>query len=816
MKQTPDTETEDLRGGLTHRITLDPYNVADRGKDVGQRKRKADINRELYGEGLLGDDLAPKKSGELSRRFMVPPFTVLSAREGWWQDRKRAWLDLGIQSELGRGDDGRAASNLPNAADGTLLIDQYRGKVAQNSTLAKETAPPPPRARFSAPTIIVEDETESQDQLASQPLPVPELMRHAMALPTEEPPPFDASTWDDTKPAAVGMDIESYNNYFFVGFKNFATSKRLGFEMSGRSTLDVDAIRRVLATHCIITFNGLTYDLPVLAMALRGDSARDLKLVSNEIINQGVKHWEVEKKYGIQLPRCNHVDLSEPNPSVRQSLKTLGARLHAPLVMDLPYDPEATLTRQQMNVVSMYCHNDLDHTHLLFNALREPLSLRVSLGKRYGLDLRSRSDAQVGEDVVRKRIEKATGRRLSRKAPETDPTFRYMVPPFISFRTPQLREMADRLAVSEFHVHGYGVDAPAWLKESVITLGGGTYQMGIGGLHSTEETRAAYSDDDHQLVDADVAGQYPAIIVKLGELGLHPKGAGKAFTAEFKQMLIERNEAKRAVKTATGQEKEALKAATDGGKIANNGVYGKLLSSYSFLYQPSLGIGTTLTGQLTVLMLVERAELAGIPVISANTDGALFRCPRGKLEELNAMLRTWEAETGFEVETAKYRSIHNSSVNTYIAVKEDGTVKRKGPPGNPWAEGDLRGQLSKNPQMTVCSDAVVELIKTNRPLEESIRACTNPRAFITVIQARDGAKWREQYLGRVVRYYWSTDHAPIYSAGGKKRKIAKTDGARPMMELATTLPDDIDWPRYIREATDLARDLGVIKREGMI
>lgn len=44
-----------------------------------------------------------KANGSLADRFMVPPFSVLNAREGWWQDRKRSWLALGIQSELGRG-----------------------------------------------------------------------------------------------------------------------------------------------------------------------------------------------------------------------------------------------------------------------------------------------------------------------------------------------------------------------------------------------------------------------------------------------------------------------------------------------------------------------------------------------------------------------------------------------------------------------------------------------------------------------------------------------------------------------------------------
>jgi len=39
----------------------------------------------------------------LAERFIVPPFSVLDARQGYWQARKAAWLALGIQSELGRG-----------------------------------------------------------------------------------------------------------------------------------------------------------------------------------------------------------------------------------------------------------------------------------------------------------------------------------------------------------------------------------------------------------------------------------------------------------------------------------------------------------------------------------------------------------------------------------------------------------------------------------------------------------------------------------------------------------------------------------------
>jgi len=54
---------------------------------------------EEAGDEPAGD--APK--GNLSDRFMIPPFSVLNAREGWWQNRKKAWLAIGIKSELGRG-----------------------------------------------------------------------------------------------------------------------------------------------------------------------------------------------------------------------------------------------------------------------------------------------------------------------------------------------------------------------------------------------------------------------------------------------------------------------------------------------------------------------------------------------------------------------------------------------------------------------------------------------------------------------------------------------------------------------------------------
>ncbi len=39
---------------------------------------------------------------KLEREYLVPPFSILDTRQGYWQDRKRLWLSLGIESEIGR------------------------------------------------------------------------------------------------------------------------------------------------------------------------------------------------------------------------------------------------------------------------------------------------------------------------------------------------------------------------------------------------------------------------------------------------------------------------------------------------------------------------------------------------------------------------------------------------------------------------------------------------------------------------------------------------------------------------------------------
>lgn len=64
-----------------------------------------DINAELNGLDLFGEPIKPKAAGPVAERFGFPPFSVLDARQGEWQERKRAWASIGIKSEIGRKDE---------------------------------------------------------------------------------------------------------------------------------------------------------------------------------------------------------------------------------------------------------------------------------------------------------------------------------------------------------------------------------------------------------------------------------------------------------------------------------------------------------------------------------------------------------------------------------------------------------------------------------------------------------------------------------------------------------------------------------------
>lgn len=90
-----------LAGWDDELLRLEVTELRDEGFDVDLLGFEAvELDTLLGGSAAVTTQDAARES--LADRFLIPPFSVLNAREGWWQDRKRSWIALGLESEAGR------------------------------------------------------------------------------------------------------------------------------------------------------------------------------------------------------------------------------------------------------------------------------------------------------------------------------------------------------------------------------------------------------------------------------------------------------------------------------------------------------------------------------------------------------------------------------------------------------------------------------------------------------------------------------------------------------------------------------------------
>lgn len=74
--------------------------AAGNGDGNGDNGDAEEGNGDAEGDAQATPD--PERTGGLARRFLIPPFSTLDTRQGYWRERKRQWLSLGLKSEIGR------------------------------------------------------------------------------------------------------------------------------------------------------------------------------------------------------------------------------------------------------------------------------------------------------------------------------------------------------------------------------------------------------------------------------------------------------------------------------------------------------------------------------------------------------------------------------------------------------------------------------------------------------------------------------------------------------------------------------------------
>lgn len=584
------------------------------------------------------------------------------------------------------------------------------------------------------------------------------------------------------------IDVECFRNFFLIGVTDKAT--RTHVSCRSDNGINWERLDRILGESTVVTFNGIHYDFPMISAARAGYAPEQLKQFSDAIIQGNLRPWEFHRQTGIPdiSEWVDHIDLFEVAPGMG-SLKAYGARLHSKRLQDLPYPHDAVLTPEQANVVDAYCVNDRETTLDLRDHLAPQIDLRVSLGAEYELDLRSKSDAQMAEAIMRREA----GRRIEVPPMPVGQTIHYTPPAFVSFQTPQLQR-ALRIVVESPFTFRAAIEMHPRLAALQVVIGGNAYRMGMGGLHSSETSVVQRDDAGHELSDHDVASYYPKII---DELGIEPPQLAGIFRRVFKGWLARRLAAKQA----------GDKVTADALKIVVNGTFGKLGSPWSVMFDPAAMVRVTLTGQLAMLMLIEYLELHGISVVSANTDGLVIRCPLHLRDTRDHILREWGRVTGFETEAVRYRLIASRDVNNYVAVKPDGEVKRKGKYSEKGSAGN--SVLSKNPEGLVCLDAVCAYLARGVPVADTIAACNDIRRFVFARKVDGGAVKDGERLGRIVRWYYASGETGAIHYVESGKMVPRTEGARPLMELPDTMPADLDRTWYVREARALLHDLSI-------
>lgn len=609
------------------------------------------------------------------------------------------------------------------------------------------------------------------------------------------------------------MDIECYPNYTLIGFYGYTSHKYIVFEIiDGVVTVDKQKLKWIVENFVTVGFNNHRFDNTLIRMAIAGYGNKELKQATDMMIVEEVYSYHVLQHFKctnkqVPVKFKPYVDLMEVAPR-KASLKKYSARVHIEQIQDLPINPSMWLTYDHMAIIRWYWRNDIKCNVKLHDNLTKEIALRQKMSKRYGgIDLMHKSDPQVAEAIFVSEYKRLTGQSFVRKINLNNyagKTFKYAPPNFIRFQTELMQQVFTAIKNAQFEIQHNGKVRCDVLENLTFTINGTVYKMGIGGLHSQEKKRYFLAINGWKIRDDDVTSYYPNLILNAG---LFPEALGSIFLRIYQDLKDMRVTAKATEKRL---EKAGLKHTDEyddahtmngSGKIVINGSFGKLGESTSPLYAPNLLIQTTVTGQLSLLMLIERLEMAGIHVISANTDGIVKYYREDQEETINAIVRQWEIETGLEMEATYYKGVFSRDVNNYFAIKDNGKVKGVGL----FNEANL--QL--DPKYEICSIAVMDYLSKGVPISKTVHSCTDMRNFIMLKSVTSGAVCNGEYLGKTVRYYKSNkENLPEMVIAKSGNLVPMSTNAVPCQLLPETVPSDLDYEWYIEEAYRLLAALG--------
>ena len=531
-------------------------------------------------------------------------------------------------------------------------------------------------------------------------------------------------------------DIETLKEMFLVGIYIPHEDIYHEFEVS-KSKYDLDKFVEFTEKYkdfYWVGYNNLRFDSQVVEWVLRKcqdwgeksnlEVAAMIAQKAQDVIDDA--NYDVFAEYREEDLTLKQIDLFKihhfDNKNRRVSLKRLEFEMDLENIEEMPiHHTKVGMTLEDRKLTRQYCQNDVMATYEFYKVTigetdhplykgNDQIQLRFDIEKEFDIPCINYSDSKIGDEIIKKYYceeKKMDVKTLPRKGYFRKYIFiSQCIAPYVQFKTVQLDQFLKkikklRLGINDDfkeHIHFYD----------------NVYSFMKGGLHTENKPEVFEEDEDHLIIDWDVSSYYPAIIINNKQ---YPYHLGKEFLTGYKKMYEKRLELKPFAK-----KDKKIRGIVGALKLAVNSVYGKSSDMNSWIYDRQLTMFTTITGELSLMMLIEAYETKDIRVISANTDGVTIYIHKSKLAEMEKINDWWCKITGYELERADYKKIIFSTVNDYLAIKTDGEIKKKG-------DFLTDFELHKNKSARIVPIALEHYYVSGVPITETIRLHKNPFDF---------------------------------------------------------------------------------------
>jgi hypothetical protein len=608
--------------------------------------------------------------------------------------------------------------------------------------------------------------------------------------PEQTPKSFTVSRWKNQLDSFVKYTEENKNVYW-VGYNNLR--------------FDAQVVEWVLRNY------EQWHELSGLEICAKiAQKAQDIIHDANFDVFPEYRDYELSLKQ-LDLFRIHHYD----NKNRRVSLKRLEFEMDMENIEEMPIHYAKTdLTRDEVYQSLLYCFNDVDATYEFYKVTlgntdlplykgNNQIQLRNDIEKEFGIPCLNYSDSKIGDEMIKKYYCEEKGITIKdlpkkgyfRKTIE----LKKCVAHYVKFETKHLKDFLKQLKGTTLglqddfkeHLHFYD----------------NVYGFGKGGLHTEQKPKIFEADDEYEIIDWDVASYYPAIIINNGKFPAH---LGKAFLSGYKRMFERRLELKPLAKTD-----RKIKGIVGALKLAVNSVYGKSSDMLSWIYDRQLTMFTTITGELSLMMLIEQYELSDIKVISANTDGVTVKVRKDLIPKMHEINESWCEVTQYILERTDYTKLIFTSVNDYIAIMPDGYVKKKG-------DFLTDFELHKNKSARIVPIALEKYYIDGIPVSETIRNHKNLYDFCIRRKTSKDFNYegvnpktnKQTQYDKLIRYYVSKEGEKIFKV--KKDDSQSTAPNRSQVEAGEWVCQVCNYLEADSPTDNVNFDYYIDKAEGML